>query len=35
VPQVYFRFEDERLSSRPLAVDAGIFVELNTRVARP
>jgi tetratricopeptide (TPR) repeat protein len=34
VPQVYFRFEDERLSYTPLGVDAGISVELNTRPFR-
>ncbi|CRI67815.1 hypothetical protein THIOKS1850015 [Thiocapsa sp. KS1] len=34
MPRVYFRFEDERLSYRPPAVDAGIFIELNTRSFR-
>ena len=34
MPQVYFRFEDERLSWTALGVDAGISVELNTRPLR-
>lgn len=34
VPQVYFRFEDERLSYTPLGVDAPISVELSTRPFR-
>ncbi|MEA3412544.1 MAG: ATP-binding protein [Pseudomonadota bacterium] len=34
MPQVYFRFEDERLSYTPLGGDASISVELNTRPFR-
>ena len=34
VPQVYFRFEGERLFYTPLGVDSGISVELNTEPFR-